>query len=123
MNDTVFITYERSFAAGRTRWEVFMKKFTRIAVLLLCAMTLSLVVYFGVYAEPSEDMDIAMPRATPVIDGEIEETGVWSEAFLFNENTADCFWTGNQLFARAKLYFAYDMKGLYFAADITDNKT
>ena len=87
---------------------------------LACVMLLGAFVITGTGAA-AQNPDIVMPMADPVIDGVIEESGVWSEAAEFGETTVSNFWSGNPLTSSARLYFAFSMKGLYFAADIVDS--
>ncbi|MBQ4602797.1 MAG: S-layer homology domain-containing protein [Clostridia bacterium] len=91
-----------------------------LSTFLACLMLLSAFVFTGV-SSAAQNPDIIMPMADPVIDGIIEESGAWSDAAEFGEDTVSNFWSGNALNSSAKLYFAYSMNGLYFAADITDN--
>lgn len=92
-----------------------------LSTFLACLMLISAFVFMGVGSAASQNPDVVMPMADPVIDGVIEDSGAWSEAAAFNEDTVSNFWSGNALNSSAKLYFAYSMKGLYFAADIEDN--
>ena len=92
-----------------------------LSAFLVCLMLLSAFVFTGVGTAASQNPDVVMPMADPVIDGVIEDSGAWSEAALFDEDTVSNFWSGNALNSSAKLYFAYSTKGLYFAADIEDN--
>ena len=92
-----------------------------LSTFLACLMLFSAFVFTGVSSAASQNPDVVMPMADPVIDGIIEDSGAWSKAADFNEDTVSNFWSGNGLNSSAKLYFAYSMKGLYFAADITDN--
>lgn len=91
-----------------------------LSSLLACVMLLGAFVITGT-GIAAQNPDIVMPMADPVIDGYIEDTGVWSDAAEFGESTVSNFWSGNPLTSSGKLYFAFSMKGLYFAADIVDN--
>ena len=83
-------------------------------------MLLSAFVFTGI-GSAAQNPDVVMPMADPVIDGVIEDSGAWSEAAVFGEDTVSNFWSGNALNSEAGLYFAYSTKGLYFAADVEDN--
>ncbi len=91
-----------------------------LSTFLVCLMLLSAFVITGT-GVAAQNPDVVMPMADPVIDGVIEESGAWSAAADFGEDTVSNFWSGNALNSSAKLYFAYSTKGLYFAADIEDN--
>lgn len=97
-----------------------MKTRRILSSFLACLMLLSAFVFTGV-SGAAQNPDIDMPMADPVIDGVIEDSGVWSEAAAFGENTVSNFWSGKPLTGSAKLYFAFSTKGLYFAADIEDD--
>ncbi len=97
-----------------------MKTRRTLSLFLVCIMLLSAFVFTGI-GSTAQNPDITMPMADPVIDGVIEESGAWSAAAVFDEDTVSNFWSGNALTSSAKLYFAFSTKGLYFAADIEDN--
>ncbi len=97
-----------------------MKSKKILSAFLACVMLLGAFVFTGV-GSAAQNPDVEMPMAEPVIDGMIEDSGVWSEAAVFGENTVSNFWSGNPLNSSAKLYFAFSTKGLYFAADIEDD--
>ncbi len=83
-------------------------------------MLVSAFVFTGI-SSAAQNPDVVMPMADPVIDGVIEDSGVWSQAADFNAANVSNFWSGNALNSSAKLYFAYSTNGLYFAADVEDN--
>ena len=97
-----------------------MKKFARIISIILCLLTILPYITFGYSTSIEENDPVDMPRCSPLIDGTIEEE-YWSDPAYLNGPTAGHFWGSNDLTSEAKLYFAYDDTGLYFAADITDN--
>ncbi|MBE6572903.1 MAG: hypothetical protein E7652_00750 [Ruminococcaceae bacterium] len=98
-----------------------MKKFISIILIILCVASLLSVNVFGYAASVDENPPVTMPKSTPVIDGVIENSGEWSEHADFNDATFGRFWSWNAPTSEAKLYFAYNTNGLFFAADITDN--
>lgn len=98
-----------------------MKKSINFLAILLCV---TLLIPQFVFAGPggvAQNPDIDMPKASPVIDGSIEETGVWSSAAYHNDNTVGYYWASRPITHEAAMYFAYDEEYFYFAADITDN--
>lgn len=98
-----------------------MKKFSKILSLLLCVTMLVPLFSCASSSGVTQNPDITMPDNAPVIDGEIEENGVWSEAAWHSDDTAGYFWAGNPMTSQAQMYFAYTSGYLYFAADIVDN--
>lgn len=98
-----------------------MKRFTKAAALVLCLTMLIPLLSFAGANGVTQNSDIIMPDNAPVIDGEIEENGAWSEAAYHNDDTAGYFWAHNRMTSEASIYFAYTSSNLYFAADITDN--
>ncbi|MBQ4054521.1 MAG: hypothetical protein IJD17_02325 [Clostridia bacterium] len=99
-----------------------MKLFTRITAALLCVIMLVPMTVFGYPGGTEENAPVDMPKASPIIDGNIAaDGGCWSEAAYVNAATCGHFWAGNPLNASAEIYFAYNDDGLYFAADIIDN--
>lgn len=97
-----------------------MKTMKRIMVLVICLAMLVPMLNISMPVVAS-DVAIDMPRATPTIDGDIEDNGYWSQAARHDSTTANNFWSGNAMSSGADIYFAYDLRGLYFASDITDN--
>ncbi len=91
-----------------------------LSAFLACVMLLGAFVITGT-GIAAQNPDISMPMASPVIDGVIEESGAWSQAAALDESHASNFWNPTEMSATAKLYFAYDEAGLYFAADIDDD--
>ena len=96
-------------------------KFKRIICLVLILCMIIPLDCFAYSGSVIPNDPITMPKATPVIDGEIETNGVWSYVASMDEATTSDFWAGRGISASADLYFAYDTNGIYFAADITDN--
>ncbi|MBQ3100351.1 MAG: hypothetical protein IJC50_05100 [Clostridia bacterium] len=99
-----------------------MKLFTKITAALLCVIMLLPMTVFGYPGGTEENPPVDMPKASPVIDGNIAADGAcWSDAAYVNAATCGHFWGGNPLTSSAEIYFAYNDNGLYFAADIVDN--
>lgn len=99
-----------------------MKLITKITAALLCVIMLVPMTVFGYPGGTEENPPVDMPKASPVIDGNIAaDGGCWSDAAYVNAATCGHFWGGNALNATAEVYFAYNDDGLYFAADIIDN--
>jgi|GEM_PF-271212 len=98
-----------------------MKKIMGIISFLLCVTMLLPLFSFAGANGVTQNPDIIMPENAPVTDGEIEDSGVWSEPAMHSDETAGYFWAHNQMTSEAKLYFAYTSSNLYFAADIVDN--
>ncbi|MBR6514102.1 MAG: S-layer homology domain-containing protein [Clostridia bacterium] len=97
-----------------------MKKLSAI-LLTVCMLVTSLAMF--VNASPHgiiENDPVAVPTATPTIDGTIDEADGWSEPAKMNYDTCGFFWQHNPLSTKADIYFAYDETGLYYAADITE---
>ncbi|MBR5515850.1 MAG: S-layer homology domain-containing protein [Clostridia bacterium] len=97
-----------------------MKKITAIISIILCVTMLFPLLSFAGASGVTQNPDVKMPSATPVIDGEIEENGAWSRAADHSDKTAGYFWEDKLMTSEASLYFAYDADNLYFAADIED---
>ncbi|MBR6513467.1 MAG: hypothetical protein IKT46_01405 [Clostridia bacterium] len=98
-----------------------MKNFVRIMSAILCVCMLMPICVFGYAGNVTQNPAVNMPKGTPTLDGDIEATGVWSEAADVNDATLGRFWGLNAPTSTAKVYFAYDTTGLYFAADIYDH--
>ncbi len=98
-----------------------MKKFVKISAIALCICMLMPMGIFGYAGNVTQNPSVDMPKGTPTLDGNIETTGVWSEAADVNDATLGRFWGLNAPTSTAKVYFAYDAAGLYFAADIYDH--
>ncbi|MBR4881046.1 MAG: hypothetical protein IKU19_03880, partial [Clostridia bacterium] len=97
-----------------------MKKLSAI-LLIACMLVTSLSMF--VNASPHgiiENDPVAVPTATPTIDGAIDAADGWSEPAKMNYDTCGFFWQHNPLSTEADIYFAYDETGLYYAADITE---
>ena len=97
-----------------------MKRSTRVFAMILTVLTVLPLCVFGYHSHVEQNPDVQMPYTSPDVDGNIEQTGVWSAAAFLNDATAGHFWATNPLRSTAELYFAYDDGGLYFAAVITD---
>lgn len=100
-----------------------MKKITKFLALFLCVSLLFPMFAFAGPEGVAQNPDITMPKASPVIDGVIEDNGIWSNAAYHNEDTVGYYWATRPMTHSAKMYFAYDEENFYFAADITDNDT
>lgn len=99
-----------------------MKALTKITAALLCVIMLVPMTAFGYSSGAVENPAVDMPKASPVIDGDIAaDGGCWSATAYVNEATCGHFWGGNPNTSSAEIFFAYDDDGLYFAADIVDN--
>ncbi|MBQ7499545.1 MAG: hypothetical protein IJT91_01485 [Clostridia bacterium] len=101
-----------------------MKRSLRFIAVILAVMMIipaSVITAFHNYVEQNPDID--MPLAVPVIDGEIEDNGSWSEAAMLESATVGYFWSTNPMTTNGTLYFAYDEDNLYFAADINDSNS
>ncbi|MBQ3099457.1 MAG: hypothetical protein IJC50_00555 [Clostridia bacterium] len=97
-----------------------MKKLSMLlAAILAFASLLSLSVFADPYEITPND-PVQMPYATPVIDAVIDENEGWSAPALFDNPTVGYFWAHQTLTTSADLYFAYDDKGIYVAADIVE---
>ncbi|MBR4880846.1 MAG: hypothetical protein IKU19_02870, partial [Clostridia bacterium] len=98
-----------------------MKRIIKLTALVLCLCMLMPMGIFGYAGNVTQNPMVNMPKGTPTLDGDIEATGVWSEAAELNDATLGRFWGLNAPTSTAKVYFAYDTSGLYFAADIYDH--
>lgn len=98
-----------------------MKKLIRATAIFLCLAMLMPVAIFGYAGNVTQNPAVTMPKGTPALDGNIETTGVWSEPADLNDATFGRFWGLNAPTSTAKVYFAYNDSGLYFAADINDH--
>ncbi len=98
-----------------------MKSSVKLMALVLCLLMLLPSFIFAYPDRIIENSPIAMPKASPAIDGIIEDTGAWSDAAYMNDPTLGHFWATRPLTFEAETYFAYDANALYFAADIHDN--
>ncbi len=97
-----------------------MKQTVKIAAFVLCILMLLPTFVFGYHDRVEPNPAVSMPKATPVIDGNIEY-GAWSDPAYLKDATLGRFWDVNEPTSEAEVYFAYDDNGLYFAADITDS--
>ncbi len=100
-----------------------MKRFIKLTALLLCMLMLLPTFTFAYPDGIVENDPVSMPKASPAIDGMIEDTGAWSDAAYLNDPTLGHFWATRPLTFEAEVYFAYDDSALYFAADIHDFDT
>lgn len=100
-----------------------MKRIVKLTAALLCVLMLLPMYVFGYPDRIVENDPVSMPKASPKIDGNIEDTGAWSDVVYVNDPTLGHFWATRPLTFEAEAYFAYDDSGLYFAADIHDNDT
>jgi len=100
-----------------------MKNSIKLIALILCIVMLVPMFTFAYPTGVSQNSAIQMPKASPVIDGKIENNGSWSAAADFSDATVGYFWATNPNTTEADLYFAYDDNGLYFAAKIVDNNS
>ncbi|MBQ7500512.1 MAG: hypothetical protein IJT91_06425 [Clostridia bacterium] len=100
-----------------------MKKSVRLisAILVLCIILPMSVIAYPTYVE--QNPQIALPNGSPVIDGDIEATGIWSSPASFDQATAGHFWADKAMTSSGDIYFAYDSSYLYFAGNITDNNS
>ncbi|MBE6573878.1 MAG: hypothetical protein E7652_05745 [Ruminococcaceae bacterium] len=98
-----------------------MKYFTKTVALMLCVVMFIPMLSFAGANGVTQNPDITMLDNAPVIDGEIEDNGMWSEPAVHSNETAGYFWAHNEMTSEAKIYFAYTSTNFYFAADITDN--
>ncbi|MBR5515855.1 MAG: hypothetical protein IKU52_06605 [Clostridia bacterium] len=98
-----------------------MKKFNKFLAILFCVALLFPCFVFAGPGGVAQNPDITMPKSSPVIDGTIEDNGIWSLSADHNEDTVGYYWASRPMTHSAKMYFAYDETYLYFAADITDN--
>ncbi len=101
--------------------EDIMKRSIKLTALLLCMLMLLPTFVFGYHNGIVENDPVSMPKASPAIDGSIEDTGAWSDPAYLNDPTLGHFWATRPLTFTAEAYFAYDDSNLYFAADIHDN--
>ena len=86
-----------------------MKLITKITAALLCVIMLVPMTVFGYPGGTEENPPVDMPKASPVIDGNIAaDGGCWSDAAYVNAATCGHFWGGNALNATAEVYFAYN---------------
>ena len=98
-----------------------MKRSVKLTALLLCVLMLLPTFAFAYPDGIVENDPVSMPKATPSIDGTIEDTGAWSDAAYLNDPTLGHFWATRPLTFDAEVYFAYDDSALYFAADVHDS--
>ena len=98
-----------------------MKVSVKLTALVLCILMLLPTFVFAYPDRIVENGPVAMPKASPTIDGVIEDTGAWSDAAYMNDPTLGHFWATRPLTFTAETYFAYDANALYFAADVHDN--
>ena len=98
-----------------------MKRITKFLSFFFCLTLLLPVFSFAGPTGVAQNSDIIMPKSSPVIDGNIEDNGIWSAEAYHNEDTVGYYWASRPMTHSADMYFAYDEKYLYFAADIIDN--
>ncbi|MBQ3182820.1 MAG: hypothetical protein IJB57_04050 [Clostridia bacterium] len=98
-----------------------MKTSIKLTAVLLCVLMLLPTFAFAYPDRIVENDPISMPKASPTIDGNIEDTGAWSNTAYLNDPTLGHFWATRPLTFTAEAYFAYDDSAFYFACDIHDN--
>lgn len=104
-----------------------MKKIRAIGVIVLTLIMLMSTISFAAYDDASiapfsEGVgQIIAKNNTPTIDGTASESEGYSTVKELNSTNMGLFWSpASRCIMSAKVYFAWDAKNLYLAADITD---
>lgn len=89
-----------------------------VSIILSILMVFPLSISAG-FNSVVQNVETEMIKTTPDIDG-IINADEWSVAAYMNEDTVKYVTLNNDFATEAKIYFAYDDNGFYFAADITE---